>query len=70
METDARQPLFMTVPEAARRLGISRSLAYQLANQWIAGDIDGGLPAVRLGRRLLVNRLVLESMASVTSQPC
>jgi excisionase family DNA binding protein len=59
------QPLFITVPEAARLLGISRSLAYELANRWLAGDTEG-LPAVRLGRRLIVNRDALESLATVS----
>jgi excisionase family DNA binding protein len=64
-EADLSQPLFVTVPEAARWLGISRSLAYELANRWLAGDTEG-LPAVRLGRRLLVSRDALDSLARVS----
>jgi excisionase family DNA binding protein len=67
-EADLSQPLFITVPAAARRLGISRSLAYELANRWLAGDTEGGLPAIRLGRRLLVSRSALESIANLMSQ--
>ncbi len=37
----------MSIPEAARILGISRSLAYKMAG-------DGQLPALRLGQRRLI----------------
>lgn len=58
-----QSPLFVNVDEAARLLGISRSLAYELANRWIeSGSVDG-LPTIRLGRRLLVNRAALERLA-------
>ena len=57
--------LFVGVDEAARLLGISRSLAYELANQWIDSDEAAGLPAVRLGRRLLIKRAALEQMAGL-----
>ena len=44
----------LTIDETAARLGISRALAYRLAAQ-------GELPGVRkLGRRLVVSRVVLE----------
>ncbi|CAN5490528.1 hypothetical protein BH23ACT3_BH23ACT3_07650 [soil metagenome] len=49
---------------AARLLGISRSLAYDMANRWIATAGDDGLPAVRLGRRILINRVALERWAT------
>lgn len=39
--------LTLTVEEAAKALGIGRSLAYKMAR-------DGRLPTVRMGRRLLV----------------
>lgn len=49
--------LTITVSEAARLLGISRNLAYQLAAQ-------GGLPVpvLRLGRRLVVPRVAVERL--------
>ena len=47
-----------TVVEAAKVLGISRSLAYQLA-------ASGELPTVRLGRRLVVPRRALERLLEV-----
>ncbi len=43
----------MTVPEAAKALGISRDLAYDLIRQ-------GRLPHVTYGRRLLVPRQALK----------
>ncbi len=43
----------LTVPEAAHLLGISRSLAYQLVARH-------DLPAIRLGRRLVVPRKALD----------
>jgi len=41
------EPLAVTVPEAARLLGVSPALAYELIAR-------GDLNAVRLGRRLVV----------------
>jgi excisionase family DNA binding protein len=43
------EPLVMTVEDAAKLLGISRGLAYELARQ-------GTIPSIRLGRRLVVPR--------------
>jgi excisionase family DNA binding protein len=56
--------LFMRVEDAARLLGISRSLAYEMANRWINTKGREGLPAIRLGRRLLVNRSKLLQWAN------
>lgn len=47
--------LCLSVPEAAKLLGISRGLAYQLAGR-------GKLPVVRFGRRILIPRGTLEKM--------
>jgi len=44
--------LTITVEEAARLLGISRGLAYDMAR-------IGKIPTIRFGRRLLVPRRVL-----------
>lgn len=48
-------PAVLTVPETARMLRISRTLAYE-------GIARGEIPSVRIGRRILVptHRLVLE----------
>lgn len=47
-------PLLLRVPEAARMLGIARSLAYEMAR-------DGRLPAVRIGKAVRVPRRRLEA---------
>jgi len=52
-ETPAgEERLTYTLNEAARRLGISRALAYEAANR-------GELPVCRIGRRVLVPRAAL-----------
>jgi excisionase family DNA binding protein len=53
MESTTRQAL--TVTEAADMLGISRGLAYELVSR-------GDIPAVRLGRRLVVPRKAIDAM--------
>jgi excisionase family DNA binding protein len=52
----------MTVEEAARVLGISRSSAYECVRR-------GELRAVRLGRRLVVPRLAVEQLLAGTDRP-
>lgn len=56
--------LTYSVPEAAALLGISRTVAYQAAR-------SGDIPAVRIGRRLVVPRPALERMLAgvVESRP-
>ena len=54
-----QERLCLSVPEAAKLLGISRGLAYELAG-------SGQLPVVRLGRRLLMPRAALENMLAQT----
>ena len=50
---------FLTVEEAAAVLGISRTLAYSLAREFLT--TRSGLPCVRLGsRRIVVPRAALE----------
>jgi excisionase family DNA binding protein len=44
-----------TVEEAAAILGVGRSTAYEAAN-------NGDIPAVRIGRRLLVPKLALQNL--------
>ena len=46
--------LLISVAEAARLLGISRNLAYDLVR-------EGRIPHIKLGRRVLVPRLGLEN---------
>jgi len=53
---------FCTVEEAARILGISRSLAYSEARRYLATEGRAGLPVIRIGRRLLVPLAALERL--------
>lgn len=53
--TDDR--LTLTVDEAARLLGIGRGAAYEAIHR-------GEIPAIRIGRRLLVSRYALEKMVN------
>ena len=52
--------LFVSIPEAAKALGISRTFAYELAER-------GDLPTRQLGRRKLVPVCALERMAAETA---
>jgi hypothetical protein len=53
----------------ARRplLGISISALYQLANAWLNTGGQSGMPAVRLGRRILIPRAAIDRLAAVGS---
>ena len=53
----------LTVPEAARRLGLSRNAAYDAAAR---GELPG---AFRVGRRVLVSRPALEAFLASPPQP-
>jgi excisionase family DNA binding protein len=53
MNDQARQTL--TVEEAARTLGCGRNAAYQAVRR-------GEIPAIRLGRRILIPRVALERL--------
>ena len=53
MAEDTR--LTYTIPEAGKKLGIGRRLAYELA-------ASGQLPIIRIGGRILVPRAALERM--------
>ena len=54
------EPAVYTVEEAAERLRIGRTLAYELARR-------GELPVVRLGRTLRVPRHALEQMLTAAA---
>ena len=49
------ESLTVTIPEAAKLLGISRGLAYEKAK-------TGELPTLRFGRRLVVPKVALSRM--------
>jgi excisionase family DNA binding protein len=55
------KPKVLTVPETARLLRISRGSAYEAVRR-------GEIPAVRVGRRLLVPRVALEAMLAGPGQ--
>ena len=48
-------PLTMTVTECAKRLGIGRNSAYEAVSR-------GEIPAIRVGKRLLVPKVALERL--------
>ena len=54
------EPLTITVEEAAKLLGVSRGLAYE-------GARTGAIPAVRIGRRLLVPRARLLELVGASA---
>lgn len=64
MGSNRADALTLTVEEAAARLGISRTLAYELA----AAD-RLPVPTFRLGRRLVVSRVALERALAGESVP-
>ncbi len=55
------RPLVLTVAEAARMLGISRALAYDLARRQ-------RLPVVRLGRRIVVPEAAIRALLAEATQ--
>lgn len=60
MSSDDR--LTMSVESAARQLGISRGLTYDLVRQ-------GQIPCLKFGRRLLIPRQQFEAMLAGEWQP-
>jgi excisionase family DNA binding protein len=60
VQVDHDPPLVFSVEQAAARLGISRAFAYQLVAR-------GELPALRLGRRIVVPRHALDELIARVS---
>ena len=54
------ESMTITVQEAAKLLGISKNLCYDAVAR-------GQIPAVRVGRRLLVPRLALQNLLAETN---
>jgi excisionase family DNA binding protein len=52
----------LTVPEAAKLLGIGRNQAYEATRR-------GEIPTIRIGKRLLVPLIALERMLQDQSEP-
>jgi excisionase family DNA binding protein len=53
LNVDIDNRLCMSVPEAAKLLGISRNNAYELVKR-------GELPSIKLGKRKLIPKIALE----------
>ena len=60
--------MYMTVEQAAKHLQIGRTLAYRLADEYLATDGRSGLPVKRFGRLLRVLRSDLEASAHVRAE--
>jgi Helix-turn-helix domain len=54
----------LTIEEAARYLGISRSLAYALAAEYLDSGGAAGVPVIRFGTCLRVPRWALVELAT------
>jgi excisionase family DNA binding protein len=52
----ANQPILLSVPQAARLMGVGTTFTWELVR-------CGQLPSVRLGRRVLVPRAAIERLA-------
>ena len=57
METSRAERRTLTIPEVAARLGIARSTAFALAKRDALP-----VPVIRLGRRLVVSRELIERL--------
>lgn len=57
-----QQPLLLSVPQAARLLGIGTTLCWEMVH-------SGQLSSIRLGRRVLVSRVVVERLAQAEEAP-
>lgn len=62
----APTPDVLTIEEAARRLRISRGVAYALAREWRTTEGRSGLPVIELGRSLRVPRAALDRLIAGT----
>lgn len=56
------QRLTMTVEQAAQALGISRAFAYEAVAR-------GEIPAIRIGRRILIPRIALDKLLEGAGKP-
>ena len=57
----ASQPLLLTIPQVATKLGLSRAMVYILINR-------EGLPVLRLGRAVRVSTTSLQKWLEVREQ--
>jgi excisionase family DNA binding protein len=49
----------LTIEQAARLLGVSRSAAYEVAR---SGELTAGVRVIRVGHRMLVPRIDIEQL--------
>ena len=59
--TEDTKRLTITVPEAAKRLGVSRNHAYEAAK-------SGQIPTIKIGKRLLVPIVAFDRMLAGAGQ--
>ncbi|MFC1924639.1 helix-turn-helix domain-containing protein [Chloroflexota bacterium] len=62
MEKEDTQKLVLSVEEARHMLGLSRGSMYQAIN-------SGQVPAIRIGRRLLISKARLEQLINGSNKP-
>ncbi|MQF69591.1 helix-turn-helix domain-containing protein [SAR202 cluster bacterium AD-804-J14_MRT_500m] len=62
MNTAIEHRLVLTVDEVAESLGVGRNTAYEAVHR-------GEIPALRIGRRILVPRAALERLLKQTGEP-
>jgi excisionase family DNA binding protein len=62
----ARASATLTIPEAAKLLGVGRNLAYEIARR--DGEL-AGVPVIRVGRRLLIPYARLLSVLGLSEGP-
>ncbi len=61
-EPDAHgTPLLVSVPEAARLLGVGKTFGWEMVR-------SGNMPSIKLGRRVLVPRAALERLISIENR--
>jgi hypothetical protein len=60
---DVEEPLLYTVQQAARKLHIGRTLAYQQAERYLATGGSDGIPTIKIGNCLRVPRPGLVTLA-------
>lgn len=59
-DQDDADCLTLTIPEAAKRLGLSRNGGYEAAR-------SGEIPSIKIGKRILVPKVALERLLAGTT---
>jgi len=66
MTASDANPLTMTIPEAARLIGVSRDAAYEHVAK--TGEL-AGVRVVKIGRRIVISRPLLELALGLQPDP-